>query len=149
MFVEIKNSAEILNSFGALLRRTCKYDAAIEKLELCGKIHYVLGGSESSEYAAAVSNLANVLADSNHDETALVWYEIAHKIYQKRFGNDHEECATSHHNISSCLHSLKRYDEARLRIEQAIRIYERVYGTAHVEVAGSLVVVAISKFRCC
>ena len=99
---------------------------------MSGKIHYALSGGESIGYARAITNLANVLCDSNYDETELEYYEIALKIMLKLFGNDHEESALTHQNVSYCLRALTHYDEARLHVEEAIRIRERVYGTAHV-----------------
>ncbi len=92
----------------------------------------------SEYYYSTHINSANVLLESKHYETALVWFVIALKILQKLFGKDHEKCATLHNKISGCLFSLHRYDDARSHIDEAIRIKERVYGIGHVEGAQSL-----------
>ncbi len=118
LFVLSKNSAKMVNQLGNLFKQFCKYDAAIEKLELSGKIHYALSGGNRT-----ITKL-HWFGMKSHSKSSRSCLEMITKIAPLNVGNT--------------LLILKRYDEARVHIDQAIRINERVFGTAHVSVAGSL-----------
>lgn len=137
-------SAGLLDELGGALKNMCKYDEAIERYEQSASLYSRLagGGVESSlDYARVLMNLANVLNDSRHYETALAYYNESLRIKQRLLpgGEQNEHCAQVLLNMAQVLDSLNRHDEAAQRVEQAVRIKERVYGANHVELSGALV----------
>lgn len=105
-----------------------------EHLALCEKLH----GTEASETATAVNNLAQLFQETNRLVDAERLTRRALAINQKQFGPNHPEVATSLGNLASLLHYTERTSEAEPLMLRALAINEASLGPAHQNVATDL-----------
>jgi len=113
-----------------------------EDLELAGhhfredvRIQEEAYGSESSQYAIAMSNLAGLLHAQGDFDGAKPHFERTIEIFERRRGPDHPNVATSLNNLAELLKAQGKYDEAKPLYERALRISEKSLGKDHATIA--------------
>ena len=97
-----------------------------------------LYGEESTDYAMALANFAELLRAKNAFDEAEPRYRKAVEICEQRLGPDHRNVAAILNNLALCLTSMGLFQEAETLFAKSLKIREDVFGKDHLEVAQSL-----------
>ncbi|MBL4636718.1 MAG: serine/threonine protein kinase [Kofleriaceae bacterium] len=92
---------DLMNNFGAILRRKGKYKEAKERIEQAIEIWEKVYGADSLQVAKAHNNLGNVLNDTGDFLEARKHHEKVLSIRQRSLGEKHPFVATALNNLGN------------------------------------------------
>ncbi len=130
--------ADILNSFGELTAARGDYDRALSIHRDALEMRRQLFGSDSSEAATSVQNIAGVYRRNGELALAEEHYRVAIELQQRHLGPNHAEVGTARANLGLLLTELERADDAEVELLSALEIRRAVYGPEHSQTANSL-----------
>jgi tetratricopeptide (TPR) repeat protein len=131
--------ALIASKLGSFLLVQCAiYDSAEPLYRRALDINEKVLGSEHSEVATGLNNLALLLAKKGDHAGAETLYRRALEIREKVFGTAHPDVANSLTNLAVLLTNIGDYAGAEPLYRRALEIYETVLGPAHPNVAAIL-----------
>ncbi len=109
--------------------------AEARKLEAVIKARF---GANHTNYAVALSYLANVYQRQGKYPEAAELHRRALAIYEKTVGRSHPDVALTLHNLATVYRSLEKYAEAAELFQRALAIREKALGPNHPDVAQTL-----------
>lgn len=139
--------ADILNSFGELTAARGDYDRALGIHRDALEMRRQLYGSDSSEAATSLQNIAGVYRRNGELALAEENYRVAIELQQRHLGPNHAEVGTARANLGLLLTELERPDDAESELLQALEIRKVVYGAEHSQTANSLHNLAALVFK--
>ena|GEM_PF-3448730 len=139
--------ADILNNLGELIAVRGDYDRALRIHGDALEIRRQLFGSDSSQAATSLQNIAGVHRRNGELVLAEENYRRAIELQQRHLGPNHAEVGTARANLGLLLTELERPDDAESELLQALEIRRAVYGPDHSQTANSLHNLAALVFK--
>jgi serine/threonine protein kinase len=128
---------------GETLRQLGKFDEAERFIRYALAMQRKSGSNETPEFAASLSNLANVLlAQEKNPAEAESACREALALRRKLLGNDHRDVATSLERLGTALSRQGNYAEAEAADSEAVAIDKKLFGADDMDVSRSLLSLA-------
>jgi CHAT domain-containing protein/Tfp pilus assembly protein PilF len=132
------HEARKLNTEFAKLNRAGKYDEARLLGERVLEIRERALGSDHSDVAQSVNNLANLYSLKGDYTKAEPFYQRALTIREKALGPEHPDVVSSLNNLALLYSERGDYAKAELLYQRALTIGEKGLGSEHPDVTASL-----------
>jgi tetratricopeptide (TPR) repeat protein len=131
-------AAQILNDAGYYLYKRAQYEEAERLFQRALAIRERVLGSEHTDTAASLNNLAELYDDLGKYEEAEPLYQRALAIRERVQGTEHPDTAVSLNNLALLYHHQEENEQAEPLYQRALSIHEKAYGPDHPEVATDL-----------
>src|SRR5207248_494421 len=118
-------AARLMNQLGVYLARRCQFPQAERLHRRALAIAEDSYGPGHPTVAAALSNLAGLLQDTNRLGEAEPLMHRALAIDERSYGPDHPEVARTLSNLAGLLQDTDRLDEAEPPMRRALAIWEQ------------------------
>lgn len=130
-----RGDAQIYRTSGTSLRRSGKYQEAIQYFKKALEIDLKYLGDNVEEIALDYSLLGGAWLSSENYKKSIKYYKIALSRYLKLFGKNNIRVSNAYGNLGGAFHAAGKYDKAIYNFEQSLAISIQLYGEDVVDVA--------------
>jgi tetratricopeptide (TPR) repeat protein len=131
------DDADLLGSYGDILKQHGDYNKALEFFERCLGMRLKSLGPDHPDVATSYNNIGLVWDNKGEYDKALEFYERCLGIRLKNFGPDHPSFATSYNNIGAVWNNKGEYNKALEFYDHCLGIELKGLGPDHPSVARS------------
>jgi len=131
-------TGRLMNHLGLFLRSRAEWSQAEPLFHRALAIDEKSYGPNHPNVVTALSNLAQLLQDTNRFDEAEPLMRRALTIDEQSYGPDHPRAAIHLSNLAALLHATNRLDDAEPLMRRVLTIGEKSYGPDHPNVAAAL-----------